>query len=337
MKIWVDLANSPQVLFFSPVILDLRRRGHNVVVTSRAYAQTIELADLHGLQHTVIGGHGGSKLRGIAYGLIERAGRLAHFARDQDFDLAVSHGSYAQALASAVRGIPFVTLMDYEHQPANHLCFRLAERVIVPECFPEWAIRRYGARSKTLRYHGLKEEVYLAEFLPNENYLESVGVRADRVIVVMRPPATWTLYHRFENPLFQSVLEYLGEDPNVEIVFLPRVASQRDLVRRVRAAKVVIPDAPLDGPNLLYGADVAIGGGGTMNREAAILGCATYSVFKGRLPAVDRYLVENGRMQYVERLEDLAGIPMEKRQERGLWRRSDLREEITHLILEGAN
>src|SRR4029078_8632448 len=90
---------------------------------------------------------------------------LRKWARGRRFDLAVSHNSYSQIIAARALRIKTVTLMDYEHQPANHLAFRFASRIIVPASFPAQSLRRYGARvGKVRRYHGTKEDVYLAEF-----------------------------------------------------------------------------------------------------------------------------------------------------------------------------
>jgi len=137
MKIWIDLANSPQVLFFRPLIPEFEKRGHEVAITTRAFAQTIELANLFRMEHIPIGERGGKKLGKIGLAVLNRSWQLIKFAKEKRFDLAMSHNSYSQAIAARFLGIPFVTSMDYEHQPANHLCFRLAKKVIVPEFFPE--------------------------------------------------------------------------------------------------------------------------------------------------------------------------------------------------------
>ena len=335
MRIWIDLANSPQVLFLSPIIDELKRRGHTVAITSRNFAQTTQLADRYGLQHTPIGGHGGKRLSKIGYRVVERAWRLAGFARKQGFDMAVSHNSYAQALAAFVLRIPSVTLMDYEHQPANHLCFRLARKVIVPEFFPAWALRKYGATDrKVVYYHGLKEQVYLADFTPQSSYLESIGVPASQIIAVMRPPGSWGLYHNFENPLFEQVLDHLANQPEVYVVFLPRVPSQGRVVRSRGYANVWTPLAALDGPNLLYHADLVISGGGTMNRESAVLGTPTYSLFKGKSAAVDRYLIEQGRMKHIAEEKDIPAIQVCRKQQREPLTNGALLQEITTAILD---
>src|ERR1700704_1337067 len=213
MRIWIDLANSPHVPFFRALIPKFTQRGPQVELTARDYAQTVELSKAAGLTPAVIGGHGGGKLAGKAGNLVGRAAALARWARGRGFDLAVSHNSYAQIAAASGLGIRTVTLMDYEHQPANHLAFRLASRVIVPRAFPDTALRRYGAAlGKVKRYEGTKEDVYLADFEPDPNFrlaLQTLSIAPEDVLVVVRPPASEALYHRFENELFQELLHRL--------------------------------------------------------------------------------------------------------------------------------
>src|SRR6185436_8573302 len=143
-------------------------RGHSVEITAREFAQTVELAAQAGMLAHLVGGHGGGSITGKAGNLLGRASALRKWARGRGFDLAVSHNSYAQIAAAAALGIKSITLMDYEHQPANHFAFRTASRVIVPTAFPAADLNKYGASTrKVKRYHGTKEDVYLAEFAPD--------------------------------------------------------------------------------------------------------------------------------------------------------------------------
>jgi predicted glycosyltransferase len=288
MLIWIDLANSPHVPFFRALIPEFEKHGVKVETTARDFAQTVELAEAAELAPEVIGGHGGRTLQGKAGNLVGRARGLREWARGRTVDLALSHNSYAQVVAARTLRIRSVTLMDYEHQPANHLAFRLAHCVIVPRAFPESALRRYGANArKVRRYDGTKEDVYLADFTPDPGFTETLaalGVTTEDVLVVVRPPARDALYHRFENELFDELLDRLSARPRVKIVLLARTEAQRASYRERERPNMILPAVALDGANLIASADMVISAGGTMNREAAALGVPAATIYAGRFP-----------------------------------------------------
>ena len=298
--VWIDLANSPHVLFFAPVLAELRRRGVPVVVSARDFAQTVELCARFGVEAEVLGRHGGARLAGKASTLAARVRELRGFAARTAPSVAVSHNSYAQAVAARGLGIPVVTAMDYEFQPANHLAFRCATLVAVPDLYPLDALRRQGvapASARVWRYHGLKEHIALAGFTPDPGFRAAHGFgEGGRALVVVRPPARFALYHRFENPLFGRLLRKLADDPGLQVVVLPRTPAQAaDLERDGFGAVVWRGEAP-DGRQLVAAADAVVSAGGSMNREAAVLGTPAYSVYAGRPAAVDRALVASGKL-----------------------------------------
>src|SRR5204862_3999147 len=243
--IWIDLANSPHVPFFRALIPEFVALGHQVEITARDFAQTVELAMKAGMIPHVLGGHGGGSITGKAGNLVGRAAALRKWARDRGFDLAVSHNSYAHIAAAAALGIKTVTLMDYEHQPANHFAFRLAAKVIVPRAFPASDLRRYGAgMRKVSRYDGTKEDVYLANFVPDAGFAETLhklNIASDDVLVVARPPAHEALYHRFENELFDKLIGHLNAQPATKIILLPRSKTQREEYEGRALANLTLP------------------------------------------------------------------------------------------------
>jgi uncharacterized protein len=335
MKIWIDLAGPPQVLFFRPILREFERRGYQIMVTTRAYGQTNKLAERFGIPYTNIGQHGGRSFLELMRQNYLRSFDLVRWARHQDIDLAISHNSYSQAVAARLLGIPFVTSMDYEHQPLNHLCFRLAQRVIVPKPFPDEALKKYGARRKAVRYSGLKEEIYLADFVPTANFRQGEGIPLDKPLVVIRPPAPWTAYHRFENDIFDQMLVSLAGHNDAYILFLPRIPSQVESVRNLH--HIHIAEKVYDGPDLLYHADVVISGGGTMNREAAVLGTPTYTIFRGKMGAVDQFLIDGGRMARIATEADIPLIQVIQKTKKNLFQRNpNLVEEIATLYSEKA-
>jgi len=337
MRIWIDLANSPHVPFFRSLANEFVERKHEIVVTAREFAETVELAEAAGFAAQVIGGHGGGKLSGKAGNLVQRALALASWARGRNLDLAVSHNSYSQVLAARALSLRTVTLMDYEHQPANHLAFRLASRVIVPRTFPEAALSRFGAHpGKVRRYQGLKEDVYLADFQSDpefENELSKLGIFGEDILVTVRPPASEALYHRFENELFDQLIQRLLATTSVKVVLLPRNNSQRLAYSRTLGSGLILPPGPIDGANLIAHSDLVVSAGGTMNREAAALGIPAASVYLGEWSALDQELVEEGRMRKLSTAEDVRNLPIQKKGPIEARRAVHVAGEVADLIL----
>jgi predicted glycosyltransferase len=311
MKIWIDLSNSPHPLLFGPIARKLEELGHTVQVTARDNAQTLQLARERWPLVEVFGGESPAGRAAKAAGLADRARKLRHWARVQRPDVALSHNSYAQIIAARLARIPVVTAMDFEHQPANHLAFRLAQTILVPQAIPVSAIRAKGAReAKVHRYPGLKEEIYLGEFEPNPGIVEELGIERgrDTVVVVLRTPPARAIYHRFQNPLFEQVLDRLSAQVNARVVALARHPEQVHALEERRFDNFLIPRSAVDSRSLVYAADLVIGAGGTMTREAALMGVPTVSIYAGDPPAVDLLLEDQGRLRRLASADELGGV-----------------------------
>ncbi len=311
---WIDMLNSPNVLFCRPLIEELRGRGYGTFVTVRDFAQTRQMCELYGLRHVVIGAHGGAHLAGKASNLAARIGQLLAFAQRVRPDVVLTHNSYSQLVVARMLGIPSVTSMDYEYQPANHLAFRCAGAVFVPEAFDEEALSKCGAAStKVWRYPGIKEEISLAGFVPSPGYRASLGVPDDRVLVVVRPPARFALYHRFDNLLFARILDHIIKVKTAQVLILPRTPGQAEELLCSRYAADVWVRETLDGPNLVAAADLVVSAGGSMVREAAALGTPAYSAYAGRLGGVDQALEREGRLTLIRDEKDLTLVKVVKK------------------------
>jgi uncharacterized protein len=286
------------VLVFRPLLPLLRERGAEVEITSRDYAQTVQLLELHGIAAEVLGRHGGRSRLGKARSLASRLRELRRWARGRRFDVALAHGSHELTLTARRLGIDSATTFDYEFAWLQHqLGCRAATRVVVPEAIPPERLERYGVRAPKLRrYPGLKEEYYLADFEPDPRALEQFPVDPARTLVVVRTPPDVSLYHRRSNPLFPQVLDHLGRDEAVHAIVLPRTPEQRDFVRRLGLPSVLVPDRAVDGQSLIAFSDLVVSAGGTMNREAVALGVPVYTTYGGRLGGVDELLIRDGRL-----------------------------------------
>src|SRR5213596_1703767 len=306
---------SAHVLVFRPLIRLLRERGDEVEITARDYAQTLQLLELHGLEATVIGRHGGRSRMGKGRSLASRLHALRKWAQPRGFDLALAHGSHELTVSAHRLGIPSGTTHDYEFATVqHHLGMRAATRVVVPESIPPERLERFGVHPpKLLRYPGLKEEYYLSDFEPDPTVLDALAVQRARVLVVLRPPPDVSLYHRHSNPLFPMTLDHLGRLADVHAFVLPRTTEQREYVRSLDLPSVILPETAVDAQSLIALADVVVSAGGTMNREAAALGVPVYTTYGGRLGGVDEDLIRDGRLKP---LTDPRALDLSKR-ERG--------------------
>jgi uncharacterized protein len=325
MRVWVDLTNSPHVLVMRPLIEVMRADGHEVQVTARDFAQTLELCDRFGIEHTAVGRHRGGRLASKAVGLASRSLALVRWARGRRFDVAMGHGSNDVTVAARLLGVPSATAFDYEWATVQHqVNCRLARAVVVPEAIPPERLYRYGAHGKIHAYPGLKEEYYLADFEPDPAVLGELGLDRERPLVVVRPPPDVSLYHRFENPLFGEVLDRLASS-EAQTVVLPRTAQQR-----AELGAFIVPEQVIDAQSLVAYADLVISAGGTMNREAVALRTPVFTTFEGRLGAVDEALLQEGRLR---KLEDPSQIEITRRPaNEGLRIRRDPRQLVTMLL-----
>lgn len=309
MRIWIDITNSPHVLFFEPLIAELRAGGHEVEVTARDYAQTLGLLKAKGIDHHLMGKHRGKNRLKKAWGLVSRSLALIAFGARGRFDVAFSHNSNDLAVAAWLLRIPHLIVHDYEHANLSYAVnARLATRILVPDAIPIASIVAHGARhAKVGHFPGLKEHVYLSPDTPIAEESRAVlDIPSSAVFAVVRPPATMSAYHPFENDLFSRVIARLGGDSRVRMVVLPRTPEQRAEIAPSLPANAVVPDRVLDGPSLIRSADLVVSAGGTMNREAVAIGTPAYTVFAGTMGAVDAALIERGVLVRVEKPEDVA-------------------------------
>jgi predicted glycosyltransferase len=312
MRVWIDITGPAHVLVFRPLVEVLRARGAEVEITTREFSQNVELLRLHGMEAEVVGGHGGRSRVRKAATMATRLAALVRWARPRRFDVALAHASHHLTLAARTLRIPSSTTFDYEYATVQHqLGCRAANVVLVPEAIPPDRLARYGVRPPKLRtYPGLKEEYYLADFEPDESVLDSLGLDRGRVLVVVRTPSDYALYHRNPSPLFPGLLERLGRSDDALTVVLARTAEQRAEIAARRLPSLVVPEHAVDAQSLIACSDLVVSAGGTMNREAVALGVPVYTTFGGKIGAVDEALLREGRLR---RLADPGALELVKR------------------------
>ena len=299
--IWIDLDNSPHVLFFNPVIKELERLGYDVVVTARDYAQVFELAELFKIDVKKIGKHYGKNKLFKVIGFLIRSFQLLPFIFKNKPRLALSHGSRSQLFIAKLCGVPSVMAADYEH--TQGIPFFAPELMLVPNILSMSSPHNCAGRIAT--YPGIKEDVYVQDFKPDFSSFNRIGIDGNRIIVTIRPPATLAHYHtKKSDELFHSVIDYLGRNDSIQMIVVPRTKDQELDIKEhwsdlVKSKKIIIPDHVINGLDLVWYSDLVISAGGTMIRESAALGVPSYSIFGGKLGAVDRYLSDSGRLTLI--------------------------------------
>ena len=321
MRIWADFENTPHVLILKPIIEELQRRNHQVFMTARDCSQTLELATFFKLKAHRISHHHGKKTVNKVLGHFSRIFRLVLFSRKKNISVALSHGSRSQIIAAGILKIPTFVMWDYEHASLS-LIHRFIDRLVVPEVLSADAFEHYIDPSKIVNYPGIKEHIYVTNLINNGSTLQDLSLDHDKIIITIRPPAIDAHYHNHQdggNELFFEALKHFSKFSNTTIIVLARTKFQQEEITKFiknngNSNNILFPTKAQNGIVLIWNSDIVIGGGGTMNREAAVLDVPAYSIFQGKLGAVDRYLNETGRLKLVQSKQDLKDIELIKRQ-----------------------
>jgi len=301
MRVWIDLTNTAHVFVLRPLVEVLERDRHEVTLTARPLSHTVELLDQWGHPYTSLGRYGGAGRLGKARAAAARVPQMVRFGRGRRFDAALAHGSTDLPLAARALRVPNTTMLDYEWAMLqHHVNCRFASRVLAPDAIPADRLARYGARRKLIRYPGLKEEYYLCGFEPDPSVLDLLGLDRDGVLCVVRTAPSYALYlGGSENRMLPEVLRRLAEAGNVQTLVLARNAEQAEAIESLDLPRVTVPRHTVDGRSLVAFANLLISAGGTMNREAAVLGTPVFSIFEGRPGAVDEMLAAQGRLRFL--------------------------------------
>lgn len=313
-RIWIDIDNAPHVLVLRPIILELQRLGHIVHITARAYGQVVGLLEMYGIDYRLIGRHAGkSKLKKVVF-LISRSVRLMMYAFRKKYDIGFCHGSRALSLSALLLGLPLVVMFDYEFTTFPAFVANCTKLMLVPEVMDDEVIQQRGFQlSKLRKYPGLKEELYVNTEIDGGLTRKTIGIESDRILVLLRPPATMAHYHLKESEsLFYDVVSYLASREDLNVLIVPRTESQSEelrlLLERMNTTNTTILRYVYHGPDLIRLVDVVISGGGTMNREAACIGVPVYSIYCGPIGSVDRYLSINNKLRFIEKIDQLKEI-----------------------------
>lgn len=293
MKIWIDLTNSPHINFFKPFIKELQIEGHEIIITCRDLANTIDLIKQNNYDYTEIGGHAGKNtIKKILY-FPKRVWLLWKFLRKKKPDLSISHSSFYSPFVSYLLKRPSIYINDNEHAKGNYLAFKFATVILLPEFLSKKAIALNWPRKYNIKFYpGIKEGVYLSK----DDFIVSKSNLKKRPTIFIRPEPWTAQYYKAGNYFFDDLLNELTESYNIKI--LPRGRDQAHHYKHNSFVNINVLEHPLMLKDIINDCDLFIGAGGTMTREIAYTGIPTISIYQDELLEVDKYLIDNNFMYH---------------------------------------
>ncbi len=292
--IWFDVTNSPHVFFLEPFMKYFKKKGFNVHVTTRQFYRLDEILNNRGIEYHSVGRHFGKNLAAKAVGMAERVTALTlHIKKIKPIACIAAGSPYAMAASKLLR-IPSFWITDNDIS-AHMVNFgaRFATRVFLPEYSHINFYEKHGVKkSHIVTFKGLKEDFYLHGFKPDKNYFKKIGLSGK--IAVIRSEPSHAVYFHGEKQNEAAIIETLQEN-GFSVIYLPR---SKDEEQKTRAAfpNVFVPETALDGQNLLANSEILIGAGGSMNREAVVLGTKVLSTYSGPSLGVDEWLIKEKYM-----------------------------------------
>jgi predicted glycosyltransferase len=314
MKIWFDISNSPQVLLFKDMLIDLKSQGHDLLITSRPLANTVALLDEASISHTIIGKHYGRKTFKKLLGYPIRVYHLWIYLRNKQIDLSISQSSFHAPLVARLLGVPSIYTNDNEHAIGNLPAFIFASSVLLPDKFSiNNSILKSILNRKTIYYPGVKEGIYLFRKAGYRQYANRLSSRPPFNIYIRPEPSTAQYYKGKQNFLDDLIKSLKSE---FSITILPRNEEQKTYYTSATFNGVYIPPSILSFDEIVKDCSLFIGAGGSMTREMALMGIPTISVYQDKLLSVDMELIKQGQMVYKPdlKVEDVRELALNKNQ-----------------------
>lgn len=301
-KVWIDITNSPHVLFFEPFIKYFDNNNISYIVTCRDLGGSKELLQKKGISFVELGTHHGGSIFKKAIGTISEIKlRIDFLKKHKDIGIILTHQSPYAIVAGYLKNKKTIEFFDNEHTKwSNLLSFPLATKLYCPEALKSVNLSKmYFFKKKKLHYYpGIKEAVYLQDFKKDKQVIKKLGLK-EKDYVVFRPEATLAHYHPTDK-YATKIIDNLVKDKQ-KVVLVARYKEQKEEYRKKYKShkNFIILEKAVDGPQLIASSKQVLSAGGTMNREACVLGVPVISLYSGKLLAVDKWLIDKGYMQHI--------------------------------------
>ncbi len=290
MRVWLDALTPKQLLFMSSIAKKLEKKGFKTIITIRKENNVIEMARRLGLKTHVVGEYGYTRSEKLVKDA-ERTLLLAKKIMDNPPDMLVSYPSPSAVRTAFGLSIPITIYSDTPHATHVHrITIPLANHFIFSRFIDKSEMTRYilPAYTKLYRYNGVEELAWIKDFKPNKQQLEELGLEPFSYIV-MRPSEKHASYYKWDrDEIFKELIKYVSR--RTKVILLPRYERDKKLFKE---KNVIIPkESPL-ATNIIYYSMAAITGGGTIAREASLLGVPGITLYPGKL-IINNKLAQKG-------------------------------------------
>ena len=283
--IWFDTLTPKQTMLFLAIGKVLNSLGFETIYTTREHDYIHDIFRENNIQAKSMGVYGGSTLEGKLVASVNRMLELTEYiASYQDQIIcAISFSSPDASRVAFGLGIPLILFNDTAHsKPVGKLTFSLARYLITPSCINKKAFIELGANPKIIHhYEGVDEVEYMSEVNYNEFLKKRQEAKEkDNSYLVFRPEESFASYMEDkESKPYLEILQYLIEKHKGEIMVFPRYPEQKQIILEKFEGQIVVPSNGFHFLELLSNAEMVITGGGTMGREAALLGVPSLTYF----------------------------------------------------------
>ncbi len=298
--LWFDLGVPKNVLFFKPFIERLTERGESLLVTSRGgedFRELLTLLRVHHLDAAIVGEYGGGALAGKLQASLDRQLGLLELVKGKPVDRLITLANVDSCRVAFGLGIPVVNFCDLPTKgdgealtPVARLTLPLSAKVLHPFVVPETIFTRFLESADVIRYDFLDPVLYLKDQTPDRSLIGTLPLDATKKTVCFREEEYMASYVTSTQDWVVETLGRLGAN----LIVIPRYGSER--IRQALPDSIVV-DSGVELSAVLPFVDVMIGGGGTINIEAAYWGTPVIST-RSFLSHYDEYLITNVLMQH---------------------------------------
>ncbi|MDP7282644.1 MAG: DUF354 domain-containing protein [Candidatus Undinarchaeales archaeon] len=300
MKLWIDLSNAPHVLFFRRLIKELQDE-HELLITARKYGYLEDLIQKEGIDAQIIGEHAGKDNYGKLIASTDRIQELAKVVKEVNPDKFLCKYSVDGTRVASGLNIPSVIAVDNDqstHQ--NNLMIPLADKCVLPECIEAKMKLLYGG-TELISFNGVSEVSNISGVKPDKKVLDDLKLEEGKILTIRTGPLDAGYFNKKTN-----LEKYITELTNdYDIITFPRNENDKKLFEKCGAK---VSENGIDFYSLVYYSEAFLGEGGTMTREACLLGTPTISCYPQDLLEVDRLLIGKKLMQHSQDIAQIAGI-----------------------------